>query len=190
MRSYNYNQTVIKSIEQMFKKKALIDIEHEQSKKLSHYIALIHKWSRVIQLISDKDRDHIIQRHIINSLMIFNQINSEKHLQIADIGAGNGFPGIVLGIFYPEKSIALIENRSKKASFLNQAVYELELRNMNVFSKNAEKYDFTKTELILSRAFGDIKKVLSIIKSEFSGNIGIYQRDSITMYNKCGIVQE
>ena len=187
MRSYNYNQIVIKSIEQMFKKKALIDINPEQSKKLSHYIALIHKWSRVIQLISDKDRDHIIQRHIINSLIIFNQTKTDKYSQIADIGAGNGFPGIVLGIFYPEKLITLIENRSKKASFLNQALYELELKNMNVFSANAEKYDFTQTDLILSRAFGDIKKVLSVVKSEFNGDIGVYQRDSIMMYGGTGI---
>ncbi len=190
MRSYNYNQTVIKSIEQMFKKKALIEISSEQSKKLSHYIALIHKWSRVIQLISDGDKEQIIERHIVNSLIIFNQIETDKYSQIADIGSGNGFPGIVLGIFYPEKSITLIENRSKKASFLNQAIYELELINMNVFSANAEKYDFTQTDIILSRAFGDIKKVLSVIKNEFNGDIGIYQRDLIMLYNKNGLFLE
>ena len=182
MKSYNYNKTVIAGIEQMFKKKALMDVNPEQLKKLSHYIALIHKWSKIIQLVSDKDRDHIIERHIINSIMIFNQIETDKYSKIADIGAGNGFPGIVLGIFYPEKLIALIENRSKKASFLNQAIYELELKNMNVFSANAEKYDFTQTDLILSRAFGDIKKVLSVIKSKFNGDIGVYQRDSIIMH--------
>lgn len=51
---------------------------------------------------------------------------------MADIGSGNGAPGIVLAILRPEVSVTLIEPRLRRAVFLEEASSELRLPNVSV----------------------------------------------------------
>ena len=55
-------------------------------------------------------------KHYYDSIYYFQQYESPKG-SLADIGSGGGFPGIVLGIFYPELKITLIESIGKNAGF-------------------------------------------------------------------------
>lgn len=183
MKSSEYSNA--KSIMDAFKRKD-IHVSRNQAETIIIYVKELLKWNRVITLISQSDKDHIIERHIINSIEMFRRIEDNAYGHIADMGSGNGFPGIMLAIFYREKQFTLIENRSKKASFLKQAIQQCSLENAEVYGANANTFDFSLTDLILARALGPIETVRGLIKSPFGGRIAIYRNNNIVLYDSKG----
>ena len=55
-------------------------------------------------------------KHYFDSIYYFQQYEAPMG-SLADIGSGGGFPGIVLGIFYPALKITLIGGEAKNADF-------------------------------------------------------------------------
>ncbi|MFO8062409.1 MAG: 16S rRNA (guanine(527)-N(7))-methyltransferase RsmG [bacterium] len=155
---------------------------NEIIEKIEIFTEELIKWNRVVPLISDSDRGSIVSRHVMDSISGFLSIDHAKYSSIADIGSGNGFPGIIVALFFPDKQVTLIENRRMKASFLKQACFKLSLSNTAVFDRSAAKYDFSDTDIILARAFGSIDTVREYAGRGFSGTIGIYQKDSIELH--------
>ena len=62
---------------------------------------------------------------------------------IIDIGAGAGFPGIVLALASEDKNFTLVETVGKKANFLIEAVKLLGLKNVTVIKSRVEDLDKT-----------------------------------------------
>jgi 16S rRNA (guanine527-N7)-methyltransferase len=61
--------------------------------------------------------------------------------RLADVGSGAGFPGLVLAIALPHTSVALIERKPERQSFLRRAVRALELDNAEVVAVDAQDWD-------------------------------------------------
>ena len=59
--------------------------------------------------------------------------------KVLDVGAGAGIPGIVLKIAYPGLHLALLESSSRKCVFLERAVAELSLGDVEVINARAEE---------------------------------------------------
>ena len=59
--------------------------------------------------------------------------------RVLDVGAGAGIPGIVLKIAYPGMHLGLLESSSKKCAFLERAVAELSLADVEVINARAEE---------------------------------------------------
>jgi 16S rRNA (guanine527-N7)-methyltransferase len=67
-------------------------------------------------------------RHVLDSAQLFHV--EQSALLWADVGAGAGFPGIVLAILLKERPgarVHLIESMAKRAGFLNRVVEALSL---------------------------------------------------------------
>ena len=62
----------------------------------------------------------------------------EPH-RLADVGSGGGVPGLVLAIVRPDVQVLLIEATKKKADFLASAAKELNLVNVTVDPRRAER---------------------------------------------------
>ncbi len=52
---------------------------------------------------------------------------------LVDIGSGAGFPGLAIKLIVPQARVLLVEPRRKRANFLQLAITELELRDIEVF---------------------------------------------------------
>ena len=159
-----------------------IPFNNEIIEKIEKLTEELIKWNRIVPLISESDMGSIVSRHVMDSISGFMSIDHRHYSSIADIGSGNGFPGIIVGLFFPGKRVVLIENRRMKASFLKQACFKLSLANTTVYGRSAAKYDFSDTDIILARAFGSIEKVREYAGEDFTGTIGIYQKDSIELH--------
>ncbi len=59
---------------------------------------------------------------------------------VADLGAGAGFPGLVLAVAVPEARVALVESVGRKAEFLRRARDELGLSRVEVVALRAEEW--------------------------------------------------
>lgn len=59
--------------------------------------------------------------------------------QLADVGSGGGYPGLVIAAVRPELEIVLIEPLQKRARLLTELATALDLRNVQVQAIRAEE---------------------------------------------------
>lgn len=159
-----------------------IACSEEQALLLAQYAELLLKWNRKINLISENDTFNVIDRHMLDSIEQFDSIN-RSYRHIADIGSGNGFPGIVIAVFHPEIHIDLIEKRAKRASFLKQCVFKLSLKNAHVFDRDAAQFDYSGTDAVISRAVGTIERMEKLLRGRYSGKAFIYESGGMGSYD-------
>ena len=95
-------------------------------------------WSTRINLTSLTDDLDIINKHFIDSLLIFRYWQVEYGSKVADVGAGAGFPGIPIKIYQQDIRLLLLESIGKKARFLEHIIARLKLENVDVVNNRAE----------------------------------------------------
>ena len=135
----------------------LQDIAQQQ---LLDYLSLLKKWNKVYNLISRKDSDNLVARHLLDSLSALPYINGSR---VIDVGSGAGLPGIPLAIACPQFHFTLLDCNSKKARFRRQVMIELGLQNVVVEDMRVEEYlPEQGFDSVISRAFATIEDMLSV----------------------------
>ena len=156
-----------------------IDYTSAQIDALSAYVDEILFWNAKYKLVAVSSRDEIITRHILDSLaplpILLESINTfGRPVTIADVGSGNGMPGIPLAIFLPDCNVTLIERSGRRAGFLRNALVQCEadrVRNADVQLDIIDKdiHDVVGSfDVIVFRAFralSDVLRALSRITS-------------------------
>ncbi len=82
-----------------------------------------------------------------------------KPLKIVDIGAGGGFPSLILAICFENLDVIAIDSVNKKINFINLAKKELRLKNLAAFAMRAENMPAQNADFVVSRAVGKISKI-------------------------------
>lgn len=132
--------------------------------KFIKYAQMLQDWSGRMNLVAPSTLDDIEGRHIADSVQLADVLPAD--IDVADLGSGAGFPGVVLAIL--GWRVTCIESIGKKASFLNALKTELDLPNLTVYHGRVE--DFVKTikktgrELVFTaRAFASLLKILDYV---------------------------
>lgn len=107
--------------------------------KLCSYHQLVLAWNKRINLISRKDEERIIERHLLDSLTIFEVLSFPDGSKLLDLGSGGGLPGIPIKIAQPDLKVDLVEPTKKKCRFLQKVLEELGLEVVAVIPKRAEE---------------------------------------------------
>ena len=137
---------------------ARLGINIQAAAPLADYVALLERWNRVYNLTAVRKAEDIVIRHILDSLSIFPWIQGPR---ILDVGSGAGLPGIPLALTYPEWTFYLLDSNGKRTRFLQQAVSELELSNVEVVRARVESYHIDRNfNSIVSRAFATLHDML------------------------------
>jgi len=93
-----------------------------------------------INLTRIVDPDEISIKHFLDSLSLVVALpDPTTDLNVIDVGAGAGFPGIPLKIALPNLRLTLLETTGKKADFLRHVVDVLSLPNVRVVNARAEE---------------------------------------------------
>ena len=107
-------------------------INTEQYDKLHAYAALVKKWNPIVGLVSRGDEEHILDRHVVDSLSLGPYIRKlAANGEYWDIGSGGGFPAIPVAIINPGVPSILIERSDKKLGFLRKAIAVLNLPSLH-----------------------------------------------------------
>src|SRR5947207_342340 len=120
-------------------RRAGLALSHDQEDLLSRYIDLLLDVNQRMNLTRIDTRQSAEVLHVGDALTLLPHLRAGQ-LQLADVGSGGGIPGIPLAIVRPEISVTLFESTQKKASFLDDAVKQLGLRNITVIAKRAEDF--------------------------------------------------
>lgn len=139
--------------------------QHEQFNLLaSEFIA----WNNQINLVSRKDTDHLLERHILHSLSLQFIVDFTSYEHVLDIGTGGGFPGIPLAIMFPETQFYLVDSIGKKIKVVQELAKSLGLQNVSTTHQRAESFA-EKVDLVVSRAVARTTKLESWSKGKFKG---------------------
>ncbi len=134
-------------------------LKPEQREAMLGYLGLLAKWNRAFNLTAVRDPASMVRRQLLDSLSILRWTDSGP---VLDVGTGAGLPGIPLAIVRPDLRFSLLDTNGKKTRFVQQAVGELGLANVEVISHRVERLDrpghYTR---ILSRAFATLADMVA-----------------------------
>lgn len=147
----------VRGVEELEK---LSGVSRETLQPLQEFVSLLLTWQKRINLISGKTADDIWHRHIWDSAQLLSQLPTGRPLSILDMGAGAGFPSMVLAPLTAHK-FTLVESDSRKCAFLREAARVLniadrvEIKNCRIEALESQAFD-----VITCRAFAPLVRLL------------------------------
>ncbi len=146
-----------------------LSVDEQMKSELERvYSHLVGINAEILNLTRLTDVDRFLKYHVLDSLMLATTVAhcTTTGQLCADVGAGAGYPAIPLMIWFPDRTWYLIESRKKKAAFLKKAISITRCTTAWVepFRSNevkTHKADLAHAfQLVVTRAIGDMKKVL------------------------------
>ena len=138
-----------------------ITADDEQRRLLLGLVALLHKWNRAYNLTAVRDINEMVSRHVLDSAAVMPFI---RPTTLLDVGAGPGFPGLVLAILMPELNVTLLDSNGKKVRFQRQAVMELGLDNVTPEQVRVESFEAGGFDQVISRAFASLEDFITLTR--------------------------
>lgn len=135
-----------------------IAVDPEQRRRLLALVGLLHKWNRAYNLTAIRSPEEMVSRHLLDSAAVLPFVTAS---QLLDVGAGPGFPGLVLAILRPELAVTLLDSNGKKVRFQRQAVMELGLTNVTPVQARVETFE-EPFDQVISRAFASLGDFVSL----------------------------
>lgn len=142
--------------------KSSIEVNDEVKSKMLNFLELLYEKNQVMNLTAIRDKEGMLEKHFIDSLLLTKVIKDEEKSFI-DVGTGAGFPGLVLAIFYPEKNFLLVDSVRKKIEFINEVIEKLGLENVKTSFERAEELIKGKREtfdVALCRGVANLRIIL------------------------------
>ncbi len=130
--------------------------ELTQMERLAFFAELVMQKNQLLNLVSRKSSDSLIENHIFISSYVSKYI-PEKCTRFLDIGTGGGFPGVPIAIMRPDLKGVLADSIKKKTEAVKEFVDHLMINNLVVENFRVESPEFINKyknsfDLIVSRA--------------------------------------
>jgi 16S rRNA (guanine527-N7)-methyltransferase len=134
----------------------------------ARHLELIVEANRHFNLTRIVDPREAAIKHVVDSVLPWRLFESAG--QVADAGSGAGFPGIPLSLVLPETRFTLLESTQKKARFLESAVRELKLSNVEVRAERAEEWlNKHRVAVVTARAVAPLSRAAALFAPAVRG---------------------
>lgn len=146
-------------------KKMGINLNDRQLTQLEEYCDYLIEYNKTTNLTAITNKEDIYLKHFYDSITLTKAVGLSRGLKVIDIGAGAGFPGVVLKIINPEIQLTLLDSNNKKTKFLGELTQKLELANVEIVNARAEEYAINhmgEFDLCTSRAVASIDIITSL----------------------------
>ena len=135
-------------------------LQHDQAERLVAYLEAMLFESRTVSLTGVRDPQAALCLHVLDSVAI-RLLDLEATPRCAiDLGTGNGFPGVVVRILWPDARVILVDRTEKKLRAIERAlsrsgVEGVEARHVDARQIPALHPDLCQAaDLITARAIG------------------------------------
>ncbi len=158
------NQVLPWRIPEWFSKTDKVTLE-----SLHKFFDLIVKYNQTLNLISPRTLPVADVIHFADSILASRILYEKAGVKglLYDIGSGNGFPGIIFGILYPDVNVQLIDVDIRKVEFLKSAIHALGLKNVQAVATPIEKLPDASIEFAVSRGFANLSKSILVTRKVF-----------------------
>lgn len=139
---------------------ANFDVSRETLERFDAYAALLTDWQTRMNLVGPSTLPSIWERHFTDSAQILAIAGNGKSW--LDMGAGAGFPGLVVALLDPEATLTLVESIAKKCRFLDAVVAELGLASrVTIENRRIETLPRAKFDIITARALAALDQLFN-----------------------------
>lgn len=155
------------------------DVSRETIERLRLLESELRRWQAIKNLVGPGTLDDIWNRHIVDSLQLLRYAPDAKTW--LDLGAGAGFPGIVLGIAGRERGlhVDLVESNSRKCAFLRHVARLIEA-NATIHEARLEAVipQFVgRIDVVSARALASLVKLIEWTEPLLkAGTIGLFPK--------------
>lgn len=134
----------------------------ELIKSMESFFELLEKYNSKMNLVSKASFPKSAAKHFTDSFLGLKALESEldPEFPVYDFGSGNGFPGIIAAMMYPEKQLILVEKDQRKSEFLKISTDHLELKNIEIHAGHVSELADGSCKQTISRAMAPIPKFL------------------------------
>ena len=167
-------------------------LSDDQLAKLSKYAELLRAKNQVVNLISRKDEENILSKHILHSLtLIFPELPMAEIPQgakVFDLGTGGGLPGIPIKIARSDISLTLCDSIAKKIAATNEIANDLNLKNTQAITDRAENLAMKKQhkqmyDVVITRAVAKLDELIQ-------WSHGLLKKNGVLLALKGGDIQD
>ena len=102
-----------------------IGITPEEYRKFALYSDLLAEKNAVMNLTAITEPSEVAEKHFLDSILPLKFCDIPENAELADVGAGAGFPSLPLGIMRPDLRLTLIDSLNKRVEFLNETAAKL-----------------------------------------------------------------
>ena len=117
-----------------------INCDEKQLNLLWDFMRHVLKTNESFNLTAIKDEESFVEKMIFDSALLLNNQNFEG-IDILDIGAGAGFPSVVLSILSPKAHIFALDSTAKKVKFIEDYAKE---KSLDVTGITARAEEFAR----------------------------------------------
>jgi 16S rRNA (guanine527-N7)-methyltransferase len=138
---------------------AVVGASDAQMADLEAYLALLTEWNGKMNLVGPSALAEFWPRHAYDSAQLL-RLAPEANTW-ADLGAGAGFPGLVLAILLkgrPGAQVHLVESMAKRCRFLSEVAQKLALP-AQIHNRRAEDLGI-KVDIVTARACAPLPRLL------------------------------
>ncbi len=144
---------------------ARLSVSRETQDKFRAYAELLRKWNRAINLVSPTTLDDLWRRHFLDSAQLRDLLPDPPAGSIAggprvilDVGAGAGFPGLVLALLGCGR-VHLVESDRRKAEFLREVI-RVTGADAELHPQRVETLAPFPVDVVTCRAFAPLDRIL------------------------------
>jgi 16S rRNA (guanine527-N7)-methyltransferase len=138
---------------------AMLALDDTVMGKLERYVAMLVDWQERLNLVARSTLEDPWRRHVLDSAQL-HRLLPERARTLVDLGAGAGFPGLVLAMMgVPE--VTLVEARQKKCRFL-EAVAAATGTAVTVKAMRAEALAGPAVDVVTARALAPLDELLRL----------------------------
>ena len=141
-----------------------MDVPEKLIDALLVYLELLEEWSGSFNLIAPRDRKHLLERHLLDSLSLAPWLQPGSLL---DVGTGAGLPGLPLAIIKPQMQATLLDSAGKKIRFIRHVGRVLKLSNIHPVQQRIESLGGPGAySNITSRAFASLQDFVAAVRQQ------------------------
>ena len=147
-----------------------IKLDALQIGQFERYYQEMLAWNSRVNLTRVTGLEEVQTRHFVDSLSAASALPDGglgPGSSLIDVGSGAGLPGVPLKIAYPETTVVLLEANGRKASFLENLVRVLELKDVRVVRSRAEEAGHSRDlreafDVAVSRAVAQLEVLVEL----------------------------
>ena len=140
-----------------------ISCEEKQADLLWDFMHHVLETNEKFNLTAIKDEESFVEKMIFDSALLLNNQKFEG-VDIVDIGAGAGFPSVVLSILSPKTHVIALDATAKKVNFIKEYA---EKHNLNLIPVCARAEEYAQAHrdaylLVTARAVASLRVLVEL----------------------------